>query len=113
MPGERPPFPPWLRELCYFGGLLLALAAFGYNLKSDQRSTREELARFTSDIAKVMTSLDKIEDRLPNKEADGLRLKQIEDKQKEDRAELDFEIAKINKWIEGTTRDLIKKGVID
>lgn len=109
----KTPFPPWLRELCYFGGIIVMLAAFLFTGRSDQRSTREELTRLSNDLAKAMTSLDKIEDRLPNKEADGLRLKAIEERAREDRAEVDFEIAKINKWIEGTTRDLIKKGVID
>lgn len=113
MSEEKAPFPAWLRELCYFAGLVVMMAAFLFTLKSDQRSTAEAVERLSGDFRSFSERLSKIEDRLPNKEADGLRLKAIEEKAKEDRAELDFELAKINKWIEGTTRDLIKKGVID
>lgn len=63
-------FPAWLRELCYFGGLIVMLAAFLLNQKSDIRSAREELNRMSQDMAAIRQSL-------PNKEVYDLKLAEI------------------------------------
>jgi hypothetical protein len=71
---ERPPFPAWLRELCYFGGLIVALTVFGLNLQSDQRSLREEMVRMSTDMAAIRQSL-------PNKEVYDKALRDMEKRQ--------------------------------
>lgn len=116
-PVEKAPFPPWLRELCYIASLILVLAGFGFNLKSDNRSQSEKLDSFIESSTKsqeeVSKRLSAIEGRLPNKEAEELRYKMLEQTVEKNRAELAFSIAKLENWKEITTRDLIKKGVID
>lgn len=112
-PRERPPFPPWLRELCYFGGIIISLTIFGMTMKSDQRSQGEKLDRMVTDVGKFSERLAGIEGRLPNKEAEDLRFKTLEEKVDKNYSDLDFKIAKLEKWKDDTTRYLIKKGVID
>lgn len=108
----KQPFPPWLRELCYFGSLILLLGGFGWSMKSDQRSTSEEVARLTSDLAKANDKLDKMSDRLPNREADALRFQQLQDEVRKNKGDTDFAIAKIEKWKDDTSLLLVKKGVM-
>lgn len=110
---ERMPFPPWLRELCYFGGLIVMMAGFLFTIKSDQRSQGEKLDRVASDVGSFSQRLAGIESRLPNKEAEDLRFKMLEEKVDNNREGLEFEIAKLAAWKDNTTRSLIKKGVID
>lgn len=110
---ERLPFPPWLRELCYFGGIIVALTIFGMNLKSDQRSDSEKLTRVESSVSEFSERLAGIEGRLPNKEAEDLRYRTLAEKVDKNRSDAEFAIAKLEKWKEDTTRYLIKKGVID
>lgn len=110
---ERPPFPAWLQQLCYFGGVLVVVTLYAASGKSDQRSNAEKLDRVVEDVRSFSDRLSKMEGRLPNREADDLRYKVLEEKVDKNRNELDFEIAKIQKWQEDTTRSLIKKGVID
>jgi len=105
-PRERPPFPTWLRELCYFGGLIVVLTMY-----FAAGSAKQE--RFVEQMAEQNARLSSIEGRLPNKEADELRFKQLEEKVDKNRSDSDFEIAKLNKWKDDVTRWLIKKGVID
>jgi hypothetical protein len=102
----RQPFPPWLRELCYFGGIIVALTMFLLTMKSDVRSISEKQDAFAGRLANI-------EARLPNREVDELKYKSLEDKVDKDRADLEFAIAKLEKWKDDTTRYLIKKGVID
>lgn len=111
MPGERQPFPAWLRELCYFGGIIVALAMFLFSMKSDQRSNSEKLDRVASDVATFSGRLGNIEGRLPNKEADDLRNKTLEEKVDKNYSDLLFQLAKLEKWKEDTDRLLIKKGI--
>jgi len=108
---EREPFPPWLRELCYFGGIIVALAMFLLSMKSDQRSTSEKLDRVVNDVSNFSSRLSAIEQRLPNKEADDLKLKTLEEKVNKNRGDMDFAFAKIDKWREDVDRLLIKKGI--
>lgn len=110
---DRQPFPPWLRELCYFGGIIVALTIFGMNLQSNQRSDSEQLDRVEAEVSKISDRLPAIEARLPNKEADELRFKALEQKVDKNRSDAEFAIAKLEKFKEDTTRHLIKKGVID
>lgn len=111
MTGDRQPFPAWLRELCYFGGIIVALAMFLFSMKSDQRSNSEKLDRVATDVATFSARLGSIEGRLPNKEADDLRYKTLEEKVDKNNADLLFAIAKLDKWKEDTDRLLIKKGI--
>lgn len=104
--GQRQPFPPWLRELCYFLGIAVMLTGFLYTMRGDQRLQGQTL---DSMAARLLV----IESRLPNKEADDLRFKTLEEKVDRNKSDLDFAIAKLEKWKEDTTRILIKKGVID
>lgn len=110
---ERQPFPPWLRELCYYGGLIVALTIFGMTMKSDQRSNSEKLDRVQEEVSAFSQRLAGVEARLPNKEAEELKYKTLEEKVDRNRSDADFAIAKLEKWKEDTTRHLIKKGVID
>jgi hypothetical protein len=103
---ERAPFPAWLRELCYFGGLIVAITVFAITLKSDQQANSLRLDAMAQQLASI-------EARLPNREVDALRYKQLEDTVKQNKADEDFAIAKLEKWKDDTTRYLIKKGVID
>lgn len=96
---RKAPFPAWLRELCYFGGLIVVLAAFLFNQKSDIRSAREEQTRISQDIAAIRQSL-------PNKEVYDLRLSGITDKIAELRQDLEVEKLKHQNLRER----LIKKG---
>lgn len=100
------PFPPWLRDLVYFGGILVAIVIFGQNLRSDQRSTKETLDRMVSDLSKVQSDVSAMQRSLPNPETLDLRFGIIEDKLKELQAEIDFEAAKSTKLRE----DLAAKG---
>lgn len=111
MPGDRPPFPPWLRELCYFGGLIVAMSMFLFTMKSDNRSNGEKLDRMSVDVSSLSTRLGAIEGRLPNKEADDLRYKTLEEKVDKNNGDILFAIAKLEKWKEETDRLLIKKGI--
>lgn len=108
MPEDKPasPFPPWLRDLVYFGGILVAIVIFGQNLRSDQRSTKETLERMVSDLSKVQSDVSSMQRSLPNPDTLELRFKIIEDKVKELKAEIDFEAAKATKLRE----DLAAKG---
>lgn len=108
---ERAPFPPWLRELCYFGGIIVTLTLFGASLKGDQRSANEKLDRMQTDVQAFSSRLSTIEGRLPNKEADDLWRRSLEKQVSDNKSALDFEIAKLNKWKEDTDRLLIKKGI--
>lgn len=103
---ERQPFPAWLRELCYFGGLIVMLAGFLFTLRSDQHATRSKVDEMSARLAAV-------EAKLPNKEAEELKYKMLEDKVDRNRSDTDFAVAKIEKWMKETERFLIKKGVID
>lgn len=107
MPGPhddstRAPFPVWLKELCYFGGLIIALAAFQFNQSSDLRSAREEMAHISSDVTAIRQSL-------PDKEVYDLRLKTLDDKIGTLRGDVEFEKAKAQMLRE----HLIKKGWVD
>lgn len=102
----RQPFPPWLRELCYFGGLIVVLCSFLLTMKSDQQADSKTLLQVQADVAAIRTML-------PNKEADALRYKILEDKVDKNQSDLSFAIAKLEKWKDDTTRYLIKKGVIE
>lgn len=97
----RPPFPFWLRELVHFGSLIVVLTVFILTLKSDQRSTREELARLAGDVGAIRASL-------PNKDVLDLRLDGIDKTVAALRSDLDFEKAKAQKFKE----DLLSKGVL-
>lgn len=109
---EKPPFPVWLRELCHYGGILVALTIFVLTMKSDQRSTSEKLDRLAADVTSFSQRLSGIEGRLPNKEADDIKFKVLEEKVDGNKSDLDFEIAKLIKWKEDVTADLIRKGVM-
>lgn len=106
---SRLTFPHWLKELIYVGGFIVALTIFGQNLKSDQRSTREELGRVSEDIASTKTDVNAIRAMLPNKEVIDLRLKDLDDKIGRLRADLEFEQAKAQSFRES----LLKKGVLE
>lgn len=95
----KTPFPAWLTQLAYFGGIIVALTMFSLKQSGDIRSTREEVARVSSDIQDIRQSL-------PNREASEIRMKVIEDKLDKLRADLDFEAAKAQRQREL----LIKKG---
>lgn len=103
---DKSPFPAWLRELCYFGGLIVTLTIFALNLKSDQRSSREELARVSSDVAAIRANL-------PNKEADEEKMRAVRKEIADNHEWVKFEIAKLVKFREETAVDLVllKKGV--
>ena len=110
---DRAPFPPWLRELCYYAGIIVALTIFGQNMKSDQRSTSEKLDRVVADVSGFSSRLSAIENRLPNREADQERWKNLEQKVEKNHADLQISIMKLEKWKEDTTTHLIKKGIIE
>lgn len=111
MPNDdsKSPFPVWLKDLCYVGGLIVALVVFGQNLKSDQRSAREQLERMAGDVSKLSTDVGAIRSTLPNPEVLNLRFKSIEDKIGEVKGTVDFEAAKNQKLRE----QLARKGWID
>ena len=109
----RSPFPAWLKDLCYVGGLIVALVVFGQSLKSDQRSTREQQARMAEDLKQMADDVKAIRQTLPSPEVLNMRFKGLEDKLSQLRNDFDFEAAKTQKYKEDLTRDLIKKGVID
>lgn len=108
---ERAPFPPWLRDLCYFGGIIVTLTIFALTMKSDQRSSSEKLDRVATDVSTFSSRLAGLEGRLPNKEADDLKYKTLMEKVDRNNSDLLFAIAKLEKWKEDTDRLLIKKGI--
>lgn len=103
------PFPPWLRDLVYFGGILVAIVIFGQNLRSDQRSTKETLDRMISDLSQVQSDVSSMQRSLPNPEVLNLRFKGIDEKISALDADLKFEAAKATKLRE----DLARKGWTD
>ena len=105
----RSPFPAWLKDLCYVGGLIVVLVVFGQNLKSDQRSSREALDRLTADLSKVSSDVGAIRQTLPNPEVLNLRFKSLEDKISDLKGTVDFEAAKAQKLRE----QLARKGWIE
>lgn len=104
----RPPFPPWLRELCYFGGIIVTLTVFALTGRSDQRSMREELARVSKDVSDTRNAITSLQASLPNKETLDVRLKSIDDRVDKLARDLEFEAAKHQKFKE----DLLSKGVL-
>lgn len=110
---QRAPFPPWLRELCYFGGLIVVLTMYLLSMKSDLRSTAEKVDRVGADVAAFSQRLSGLEGRLPNKEADELKYKTLEEKVDRNKSDADFSIAKLEKFKDDMTRALVKKGVIE
>lgn len=106
---QKSPFPVWLKDLCYVGGLIVALVVFGQNLKSDQRSAREQLERMATDLKAVSQDMAAVRGSLPNPEVLNLRFKSIEDKISEVKGTVDFEAAKNQKLRE----QLARKGWID
>lgn len=110
---ERQPFPVWLRELCYVCGMAISLTAFVFAIKSDQRSTREELTNFIAITGQKITDLSSdisaIRASIPNKDLYDLKLKGLDDKIEEVRGDMKYEAAKNQKLREG----LIKKGWVD
>jgi hypothetical protein len=98
----KPPFPAWLRELCYYGGIIVTLTVFGLRLQSDQRSTREEMTRLSSDVSAIRSAL-------PNKEVYDLRLSKIEDAVKDVRDDLDVETLRA----QALRERMMRKGLID
>ena len=60
----------------------------------------------------LQEKLSAIQGQLPNREVLELRIKAIEERVGQNRADIDFEIAKLKKWQEDATRDLIRKGVM-
>jgi hypothetical protein len=106
---ERSPFPVWLKDLCYVGGLIVALVIFGQNLKSDQRSSREQLDRVAADLGNMSKDVQAIRNQLPNPEVLNLRFKGIEEKIVELKGTVDFEAAKSQKLRE----QLARKGWIE
>lgn len=95
-------FPAWLRELCYFGGIIVTLTVFGQRLQSDQRSTREEMARLSGDVSAIRASL-------PNKELYDRRFAEIEGAMKDMRDKSDVTEMKLQNLRER----LMRKGWID
>lgn len=61
------PFPVWLTQLVYFGGVIVALAAFQFSQSGDLRSVREETARIAGDVNAIRQSI-------PNKEVYDMKL---------------------------------------
>lgn len=111
MPNDdsKSPFPAWLKDLCYVAGLIIALVVFGQNLKSDQRSAREQLDRMASDVSKLSQDMAAVRGSLPNPEVLNLRFKSVEDRITEVKGTVDFEAAKNQKLRE----QLARKGWID
>lgn len=95
-------FPSWLTQLCYFGGLIIALAAFSFNQSSDLRSVREETMRISSDVNAIRQSL-------PNREVYDMKMKDMEARMTKLQNDLDLKILMDQKLRES----LIKRGVID
>lgn len=61
MPDDnKAPFPTWLRELIYIGGIIVALTTFQLAGRSDQRSTREEVQRMAADIKAIREQLPNV-----------------------------------------------------
>lgn len=110
---SRPPFPVWLKDLCYLGGLIVVIVVFGQGLKSDQRSAREEQARMASDMKAMAEDVRKISQSIPSPEVLNMRFGAIDEKIARLRSDFDFEAAKMQKYKEDLSRQLIKKGVID
>lgn len=106
---EKSPFPSWLKDLCYFGGLLVALVIFGQNLKSDQRSSKEQLERVAADVAKVSADVGAMRGQLPNPEVLNLRFAGVEARLSDLKNAVDFEAAKAQKLRE----QLARKGWVD
>lgn len=103
-PEARSPFPAWVKDLCYFGGLLVALVIFGQNLKSDQRSTKEQLERVSTDLAAMSRDVGAMRGQLPNPDVLNLRFKGLEDKLVAIQGTVDFEAAKAQKLREQLAR---------
>jgi Tfp pilus assembly protein PilO len=99
---ERSPFPAWLKDLCYFGGIIVTLVVFGLTQRSDLRSTREELSRLTDDVRAVRQSL-------PNKEVYDMKLSELT--QQNAQLRNDFEIEKLR--TQNLREHLIKKGWVE
>lgn len=102
---QKPPFPAWLRELCYFGGLIVTLCVFALGLRSDLRSTREEVGRQS-------LAISDIQNRLPNQEADRIRFQVLQDEVRKNKADTDFAIAKLEKFHDDVNLMLVKKGIM-
>lgn len=92
------------------------LTIFLLSMKSDQRSSNEEFARFSKDtngkLEQLSMDVSAIRQMLPNKEADQLRYKMLEEKVDKNKSDLDFEIAKLAKFKEDVTKDMIRKGIM-
>lgn len=99
---SRSPFPGWLKDLVYFGGIIVALVVFGQNQRSDLRSAKEQLDRVAQDVTVIRQSV-------PNPEVLNMRFNQIETKISDLKSTVDFEAAKTQSLRER----LIKKGWID
>lgn len=102
MADEKLPFPIWLRELIYIGGIIVALTAFQFAGRSDQRSTREEVQRMAADIKAIRESL-------PNREVYDMKLDGLQKDIDGLRSDLSFEAAKSQNLRE----KLLKKGWVD
>lgn len=105
----RPLLPVWLKDLCYVAGLIVALAVFSQNMKSDQRSVKEQQDRMAADLRSMSEDVKAIRGSLPNPEVLNLRFKALEEKIADLKGLVDFEAAKSQKLRE----QLARKGVID
>lgn len=99
---DRSPFPAWLKDLCYFGGIIVTLVVFGLTQRSDLRSTREELSRLTDDVRAVRQSL-------PNKEVYDMKLAELA--QQNMALKNDFEVERLR--TQNLREHLIKKGWVE
>lgn len=99
---SRSPFPGWLKDLVYFGGIIVALVVFGQNQRSDLRSAKEQLDRVAQDVTVIRQSV-------PNPEVLNMRFSTMEKSISDLKSTVDFEAAKTQSLRER----LIKKGWID
>lgn len=94
-------FPPWLQNLIGVGAIIVAITFFASDMKSDQRSTREEVARLATDLTAIRASL-------PNREVYEMRL----DDHEKRLAALEQSTNVRNMMDQKLREDLIKGGVL-
>lgn len=116
VPGPAPvfhfSFPPWLQQLLSLVVLLASLIWFAADIKSEQRSTREELTRVAdstkNELNRLAGDMQAIKTSLPNKELFDNRLSQVERQLEALESKID-----VNAMMDQKLReDLLKRGSI-
>lgn len=101
-------FPPWLQQLLYFLGVIVAVTMSYSQIKSDVRSIGEEVNRLTGDLQQVRGEVTTVRSLLPNAALYDLKMAEFDKRLDQLRADLDLEREKQQKFRE----NLLAKGVL-